>query len=97
MNDCVAAYQENLGLIEEIPNFLDGVITCDESWVHYFNPKKFALEVTRFSMKKGEPAEIGREGAHDVFFDCREPIFYPHAVSKKVKIDVAYYCRVLQQ
>ncbi len=31
MNDCIAACQENLGLIEDISYFLDHVIICDES------------------------------------------------------------------
>ncbi len=39
MNDRVTACQENLGLIEVIPNFLNHVISCNKSWVHYFDPK----------------------------------------------------------
>ncbi len=39
MNDNVAACQENLCLIEDVPDFLDCIITCNESWVHYFKPK----------------------------------------------------------
>ncbi len=38
-NDRVTACQENLDLIEDVPNFVNRVITCDESWVHYFDPK----------------------------------------------------------
>ncbi len=34
MNDCVTACQENLGLMEDAPNFLNHVITYNESWVH---------------------------------------------------------------
>ncbi len=39
MKDRVAVCQENLGLIEDVPNFLNRVITYNESWVHYFDPK----------------------------------------------------------
>ncbi len=39
MNDLVTVFQENLGLTEDVPNFLNHVITYDESLVHYFNPK----------------------------------------------------------
>ncbi len=38
-NDCVSACQENLSLIKDVPDFLNRVRTCDESWVHYFDPK----------------------------------------------------------
>ncbi len=41
--------------------------------------------------KEGAPAEIGEEGAHGGFFRYRGPT-YQHAVPKKVKINVAYYC-----
>ncbi len=101
-SDCVAACQENLGLIRDVADFLGHVISCDETWVHYFNPKSkeesLSLEVAQFSIKKERvPAEIGVKGAHGVFFfNSRGPI-YQHAVPRKVKIDAAYYCGVLQQ
>ncbi len=39
MNDHVIAHKENLGLTKDVPDFLNHVITCDEIWVYYFNPK----------------------------------------------------------
>ncbi len=35
----IAVCRENRGLIKDVPDFLDCVITCNESWVHYFNTK----------------------------------------------------------
>ncbi len=72
MNDYIIMYYENLGLIEDVPDFLDHVITCDESWVHYFNPK-LKQESSHYCMsssspqKKCAPAEIGGEGVHGGF------------------------------
>ncbi len=55
--------------IEDVPNVLDCVITCDEITLTQNRTKKFALEVARFSMEKEvAPAEIGGEGAHGGFF-----------------------------
>ncbi len=39
MNDRITACQDILGLIEDVPDFLDHIITCDKSWVHYFDLK----------------------------------------------------------
>ncbi len=63
-----------------IPHFLDHVITCDKSWVHYCDPKSKQesshWKSTQFSTKEeGTPAEIGGEGVHGgFFFDSRGPI-----------------------
>ncbi len=64
MNDLIAACLENLGLIEDVPDFLDHVITCDESWIHYFDPKSKQEN----SEKEDTPSEIGGEGAYGGFF-----------------------------
>ncbi len=37
--DRIAASQENLGLIETFLISSTMLITCDESWVHYLDPK----------------------------------------------------------
>ncbi len=93
VNDRIAAYQENLGLIEDILNFLVHVISCDKSLVHYFDPKS-KQESSHWKSpdspqkKETAPAEIGMEGAHGVFFDNQRPI-YQHVVLKKVKIVAA--------
>ncbi len=73
MNDCVAVCQENLGLIKDIFNFFNHVITCDESCVHYFDPKSkqesSQWKLAQFSMKKeGAAAKISGEGARGGFF-----------------------------
>ncbi len=71
MNDCVAVCQENLGLIEDIPDFLDHVLRrkLGALLLPKIETRNFALEITRFSAKtEGAPAEIGK-GAHGGFFD----------------------------
>ncbi len=71
MNDCVTACQENLGLIEGIPDFLDHVTTCHKSWVHYFDPKSKQESLHWKSPKEGVSAEIGGEGVHGFFRQSR--------------------------
>ncbi len=53
--------------------------------------------MAQFSTKTEDaPAKIDGEDAHGGFFNSRG-LTYQHAVHKKVKIDAAYYCGVLQQ
>ncbi len=54
--------------------------------------RKFALEVSRFSMKEESAAKVHMV----VFCDSRGPI-YQRVVPKKVKIGVVYYCGLLLQ
>ncbi len=76
MSDRITVCQENLGLIKEVPNFLGLVITCDESWVHYFYPKS-KQESSHWKSssspqkKEGAPVKIGWEGAQGFFRQLR--------------------------
>ena len=101
MQNRVKVCQEVLAVIEEQPDFLDRVITVDESWVHYYDPLT-KQESSHWNTagaprkKKVRQQKSAGKVLMFIFFDSRGPV-YQHAVPPKTKINAEYYKSVLEK
>ena len=80
------------------PNFLDKVVTCDESWFHYYNPKtKQSAQWKYPSSQRPKKAKVQPNAGkviHLVFFD-KIGIMYDHIVRKHCTVTAQSYSNVL--
>lgn len=93
---------EWLGMISEDPNILERIITCDESWMHYYNPKtKIESEVWKSSSSPTVKKVQQQKSAGKViitFFDAHG-LIYQHVrkwvvkpeENPKISVDKRYY------
>ncbi len=91
---------ENLARIAAEPDFLDRVITVDESYIHHYDPKTKRESETW--QRPGEPRSKKirqQKSAGKVllvaFFDCRGMV-YQHVCPPHTKINKEYYLTVLK-
>ncbi len=75
-------------MIAEDPEILDRVIICDESWVHYYDPKtKIESDVWKSSsspsVKKVQQQKSAEKVMLMAFFDAHG-LIYQHIVKKRV-------------
>lgn len=85
---------------EGAENFLKRVVTCDETWIHHYDPesKQQSAVWKRGSSPRPQKAKIARSAGkvmHLVFFDHRG-IIYDHRVPKGQTVTGNYYSTVLK-
>lgn len=96
----VMACQQWKGRLQREPDFLDKVITCDESWFHHYDPetKQESAQWKHPSSPRPKKAKVQASAGkvmHLVFFD-KQGIVYDHVVDKQRTVTANYYCEVLQ-
>ncbi len=90
---------ECIMLIENDPDFFKQVVTCDESWGHYFDPLTQRESLTWKSTTSPETKKVRQHASTGkviliVFFIYRR-VVYRHFVPLTVKVNVLYFCNVL--
>ncbi len=100
MEHCVEVAKVWVQRVRRDRNFLSKVITCDETWVHYFNPKsQYESKVWRTSAspktKRVCQQKLDNKVMLCVFFDTRG-VIYQHVLPPKAKINAVYNVQVLK-
>jgi len=82
-------------------NFLKRVVTCDETWVHHYDPetKQESAIWKHRNSPRVEKAKVSRSAGkvmHLIFFD-HQGVIYDHRVPKGQTITGEYYSSVLKR
>ena len=92
--------EENLQRFHDNPDLLKRIITCDEMWVHHYDPQsKRESEAWKSlgspRLKKVRQQKSAGKVMLISFFDYRGSI-YQHYVPPLVKVNKEYYCSILK-
>ncbi len=98
---------KNLKLITQDPTFLARVITCDESWAHYYDPLTKQESETWQTLDELKNKMIHQQKSTGkvimlVFFDAKSMIYQYHSdlqvvKRKKRSVTQEYYLQVLKK
>ncbi|KAK3084951.1 hypothetical protein FSP39_021962 [Pinctada imbricata] len=101
MNTRVAASKQFLARIDRDPDFLNKIITMDETWIHYYEPEsKRQSSVWKTPgtppPKKAKAVKSMDKVMYMVFMD-RQGVLLSHAVKHGHSVNAAYYSKVIRR